>query len=86
MGKRTIDVFDSERTIRLGCYDCDRSDYEFNAREHLAAAIEAGWKDVVEIQSFAKSIDEDPTRGNLLDWETHRGLCPRCRQEHIDEP
>ena len=72
------EIIESGRVVRLGCYDCDRSDFEFITVEQLAAAIAAGWEDVREIQSLAESIDEDPPRGTLLDWETHRGICPDC--------
>ena len=75
------EIIESGRVVRLGCYDCDRSDFEFITREQLAAAIAAGWEGVVEIQSFAESIDEDPPHGTSLDWETHRGTCPDCRRK-----
>ena len=71
------EILESGEVVRLGCFDCDRADFDFITREQLAAAIAAGWRCVVEIQSLEDSLDTESC-ANLLDWETHRGICPDC--------
>ena len=77
------EILESGEVVRLGCFDCDRADFDFITREQLAAAIAAGWRCVVEIQSLEESLDDDrsdgcPLDGCICDWETHRGICDRC--------
>ena len=63
--------------IRLACMNCDRNDFDGITEEQLAKAIEQGWLDVTEEQSYEDSIMErqsgDP---RMLDWWTHLGWCP----------
>jgi|GEM_PF-5757391 len=62
--------------IRLGCYSCDRSD--FDGVEELPT----DWSDIVPVQSWEESIrpveiDSEDGR-SALDWQTHLGTCPAC--------
>ena len=71
------EILETGRTIRLGCFTCDRCDYEYITEDELAAAVADGWEGVREIQSLEDSLDTESC-ANLLDWETHRGICPDC--------
>ena len=77
------EIIESGQVVRLGCFECDRSDFEFITREQLAAAIAAGWEDVQEVQSFEQSIDIGDG-DHLLDWETHLGRCSDCIREEAE--
>lgn len=71
-------------TIRLACSACNRDDMDGVMEEDLEAAKVAGWRSVIEVQSYEDSIktyedEEDPPPGySVLDWYTHIGLCPEC--------
>jgi hypothetical protein len=65
--------------IRLACMNCDRNDFDGITEQQLAEAIEHGWQDVTEEQSYENSIKERPSGDDrMLDWWTHLGWCPDC--------
>jgi len=64
-------------TIRLGCLYCDRTDFDG------VDQLPTDWEDIDEVQSCEEAIREvppDDKRRSVLDWETHLGVCPDCRQ------
>ena len=64
-------------TIRLGCLYCDRTDFDG------VGQLPADWEDIDEVQSYDEAIREvapGDNRRSVLDWETHVGVCPECRQ------
>jgi hypothetical protein len=70
------------KTIRLACMKCDRDDFDGITPEELEQAIENGWQDVSEEQTYEESIREVPfgcQDRSVFDWWTHLGLCPTCR-------
>lgn len=62
--------------IRLACLYCDTDECDG------VSGIPPGWSDVEEVQSLAASQQEvpldHPTR-SPLEWYTHLGVCPECR-------
>jgi hypothetical protein len=65
---------------------CDRQDFDGISTEELAQAIEQGWTDVQEFQTYAEAsqtyaADEAPQGHSALDWWTHLGWCPDCGPE-----
>ncbi len=68
---------------RLGCSGgCFRDDFD-GVKE-----LPADWKDIFEVRTLADALttyeddeDGDPPPGySVMDWETHRGLCPNCQE------
>lgn len=62
--------------IRLGCYSCDRNDFDG------VDELPGDWEDIVPVQSWEEAIspvesDSDDGR-SALDWQTHLGTCPDC--------
>jgi hypothetical protein len=66
---------------RLGCSGgCTRDDFD-GVKE-----LPSDWQDIGEVQSLKNSLttyetedDGDPPPGySVMDWETHRGICPDC--------
>jgi hypothetical protein len=63
---------------------CDRSDFDGITAAKLQQAIDCGWQDVSEVQSYEESIREIPLDvgdPSIFDWWTHLGLCPDCAGE-----
>jgi hypothetical protein len=60
------EIIDSGRVVRLGCYDCDRSDFDFLTREELAAAVAAGGEGGVLM-----NIENNPRARRLADLFDH---------------
>jgi hypothetical protein len=73
---------------------CDRQDFDGITADELAKAIQQGWTEVDEVQTYAESCktysaDEAPKGHSALDWWTHLGWCPDCRAEeefHATKP
>ncbi len=64
--------------IRLGCNRCDASEDEI---PDLKPALNAGWTQIEEVQSYEDAIQEvdaDDNTRSVFDWQTHLGMCPRC--------
>lgn len=63
--------------IRLGCYSCDRSDFDG------VDELPSDWEDIIPVQSWEESIcpvETDSEEGrSALDWQTHLGTCPDCQ-------
>ena len=51
--------------IRLGCFDCDRDDFD----------------GIPEIPDDWEGVGEADDSGSVFDWQTHFGLCPDCQEE-----
>ena len=71
--------------IRLGCYYCD-------AELDGIDSVPPGWTEVEEIRSYEQAIEPVPDGqarnkygDTVVDWETHVGVCPDCREEHSGE-
>lgn len=68
--------------IRLRCRGC-------NEGHDGILAIPAGWHAIEEIQSLEDSMttydgpdDPEPPKGySVMDWETHDGFCPDCKED-----
>lgn len=62
--------------IRLGCYSCDRNDFDG------VDELPGDWSDIIPVQFWEESIrpvDADSDDGrSALDWQTHLGTCPDC--------
>lgn len=67
---------------RLACNKCDREDFDG------VKVLPTDWEDISECQSLAAALstyddegDPDPPPGySVLDWWTHLGTCPECRE------
>ncbi len=66
---------------RLACEGgCFREDFDG------VRGLPTDWKGVYEFQSLKDSLtyyddpDDEPPGFNVMDWETHRGTCPRCQK------
>jgi hypothetical protein len=67
--------------IRLACMNCDRDDCDGITPAQLAQAIQSGWVDVTEEQSYERSLEEVPLDSpdrSAMEWWTHLGWCPDC--------
>lgn len=77
----------AKREIRLACDTCFRDDMDGITRAELMAAIKSGWNHIRRVQSYEDSIKvyddpaETPEGYSVLDWYTHNGQCPECRDE-----
>lgn len=66
---------------RLGCSNCFRDDFD-GVKE-----LPSDWEGISEVQSLKEALttyedEEDgvpPDNYSVLDWQTHIGLCPECR-------
>ena len=64
--------------IRLGCSECDRSD--FDGIDQLPK----GWMDISEFQSHEESMREVDIKDHSrspFEWYTHLGTCPDCQSQ-----
>lgn len=64
---------------RLACQGCDRDDFDGVKR------LPKGWDYIRRVQSLKESLttydrDEYPKGYSVLDWYTHMGICPDCRE------
>lgn len=71
---------DKRGPYRLGCQSCDRGDFDGVKR------LPRNWDDVRRIQSLKESLttyegERPPPGFSVMDWETHMGICPDCRED-----
>jgi hypothetical protein len=65
------------KAVRLACTDCERQDHDGITEEQFRA-VRRRWGNVRKVRDGQSSwLYWDPT----LDWYTHLGLCPDCRQK-----
>jgi hypothetical protein len=83
-----VPVVDRDRrTIRLGCWECMRSDKDGITPAELKACELSGWQDIERRQTLRQSRQtfssgrRPPKSFSILDWETHLGTCPECARE-----
>jgi hypothetical protein len=73
--------------VRLGCLNCDRSDFDGITPEQLEQCEAEGWADIGFEQSYEDSIrtydnpDDAPPGYDVTAWETHLGHCPDCQKD-----
>lgn len=74
--------------VRLGCDQCDRDDCD-GISETMLELMKGVWEDIAYVQSYEQAIkiyenpDDAPPGFSALDWWTHLGLCPDCKN-HIE--
>ena len=72
----------SSNRIRLGCTNCDRTD--FDGIDQLPE----DWANILEVQTWEESsrgVASTDQSGHAFDWETHLGLCPECTKPETEE-
>lgn len=67
--------------IRLECCTCDEQYDEI-------ADFPPDWTEIERVRSFGQSTEEIPDGedvnkygDSVMDWQTHFGVCPECREE-----
>ena len=76
----------AQKNIRLSCMECDRQDFDGIDAATLKKCKRAGWEDISREQTYEQSIktynddEEVPPYYSALDWFTHLGICPECKE------